>query len=212
MNDSNLLGTRIRAATDSDTEPIVHLLADAFHAGPFADWLVPDETTRRTVYRDYFAIWVHYTLRHGIVHVTDDLTGAALWHPRTEPIPDPVAYDERLAVACGPWLDRFIVLEDAFADIHPAWPHHYLAFLGVSPHRQNAGIGSRLMRHHHATLTVTGTPAYLEASNPRNRDFYLRHGYHSPGQIQLPDHGPPFWPMYRDPVPHRNGDSGGDRR
>ena len=33
------------------------------------------------------------------------------------------------------------------------------------------------MRHHHAWLDANGMPAYLEASSPRSRDLYAKHGY-----------------------------------
>ena len=41
-------------------------------------------------------------------------------------------------------------------------------------------------------------PAYHEASSPRNRALYERHGYVTQGEFTLPD-GPPLWPMWRDP-------------
>ncbi|HEX5493068.1 MAG TPA: GNAT family N-acetyltransferase [Mycobacteriales bacterium] len=82
---------------------------------------------------------------------------------------------------------------------HPSEPHHYLAFLAVRPERQGAGLGSALLRHHHARLDRTGVAAYLEASSPRSRELYLRHGYRPRGEpFTVPD-GTPFWPMWRTP-------------
>jgi hypothetical protein len=54
-----------------------------------------------------------------------------------------------------------------------------------------------------AALDDSGRPAYLEASSPRARDLYLRHGYlPRPGTpFHLPDGGPPMWPMWREPRP-----------
>ncbi|MDG4790166.1 GNAT family N-acetyltransferase [Micromonospora sp. WMMD1102] len=188
----------IRRATENDAEQIVQLLTDAFLTGPVADWLVPDETIRRKVYLGYFAIWAAHALENGLVYTTADLSGTALWYPRAHTA-EPVNYRLRLAEAAGPWLFKFLMLDDTFALHHPGWSHHYLAFLAVDPQRQSAGIGSALLRHHHARLG--SKPAYLEASNERNRDLYLRHGYRTTGPFYLPRGGPPIWPMRYEPTP-----------
>lgn len=190
----------IRRATRADADQLSVLLADAFLIAPVGDWLIPDIAARHVVYYDYFAIFVDHALDHGLIHVTQDLSGTALWYPRTTPIPDPVDYDARLLAACGPWLHRFIQLDITFARHHPSVPHHHLAFLAVAPDRQSAGIGRELLNHHQDQLDAEGIPAYLEASNPRNRDLYLRHGYQAGEPFYLPDEGPPLWPMWRTPA------------
>ena len=40
-------------------------------------------------------------------------------------------------------------------------------------------------------------PAYHEATTPRNRALYERHGYVTQGEFTLPD-GPTLWRMWRD--------------
>lgn len=80
----------------------------------------------------------------------------------------------------------------------PEEPRHHLALLAVDPARQGGGLGSTLLRHHHATLDGNGTPAYLEASSPGSRDLYRRHGYELRETFALPD-GTKFWPMWRPP-------------
>jgi hypothetical protein len=46
---------------------------------------------------------------------------------------------------------------------------------------------------------ATGIAAYLEASDERTRDLYLRHGYTDHGEpIELPD-GRSMYPMVRIP-------------
>ena len=44
-----------------------------------------------------------------------------------------------------------------------------------------------------------GLPAYHEATSPRNRALYERHGYVNQGELVLPDGGPTLWRMWRDP-------------
>ncbi len=49
-----------------------------------------------------------------------------------------------------------------------------------------------------ARADVDTLPAYLEASSPRNRALYERHGFEVTGEIQVAD-SPPLWPMLRRP-------------
>jgi GNAT superfamily N-acetyltransferase len=189
----------IRPADTADIARLSLLLADAFLISPVGDWLIPDIGERRTVYLRYFEIFVRHGLDHGIVDVTPDLTGVAIWHRRDGTAPAPDNYDERLADATGPWGDRFRALDKTFDEFHLRTFHHHLLFLGVLPSAQSRGIGSALLRHHHARLDAGGIPAYLEASMPRNRDLYLRHAYTAQEPFYLPDDGPPLWPMWREP-------------
>ncbi len=191
----------IRAATHTDRDAVLDLLVDAFLESPIGDWLIPDLRIRHRVYMGYFAIHVDHALADGNIDMTTG--GAALWFPRLAPMAGPEAYDARLAVACGDWVDRFRLIDELFDREHPATPtHHYLAFVGVHPAWQGLGIGSSLLDHYHAELDAQGLPAYLEASTERSRDLYLRQGYvlAASAPISLPDDGPPVWPMWRPAV------------
>ena len=70
--------------------------------------------------------------------------------------------------------------------------------LAVSPQRQRQGTGTALLRAYHQMLDHEArVPAYLEASDLRTRQFYLRNGYTDHGRpIQLPD-GPLMYPLWR---------------
>ena len=137
----------------------------------------------------------------GVVHTTPDRTAAALWLPAgvRPPAPDP-GYGIRLTTATSPWTHRFRLFDKALERHHPAGvAHHHLAILAVAPGRQGQGTGTALLHAHHASLDAAGMPAYLEASGPRTRRFYLTCGYEDHG---LPIHlarGPLLYPMWRTP-------------
>ena len=70
-------------------------------------------------------------------------------------------------------------------------------FLGVVPGARGRGLGGALLRDRLVRADAEGMPAYLEASSPRSRALYERHGFRATGDpIHLPD-GPPLWPMWR---------------
>jgi GNAT superfamily N-acetyltransferase len=182
------------------TRSVAELIAGAFRRLAVTAWLVPDEAKREAVLADNFEILVGHAMRHGLVHGAGDRAAVAVWLPQTaEPTPPPEEYDARVAAACGEWTERFRHLDELFEANHPHPDHHHLAFLAVRPERQGQGLGSALLRHHHAWLDANGVPGYLEASSEGSRDLYARHGYRVSEPFRLPD-GTPFWPMWRDPA------------
>lgn len=190
----------IRQAGTQDIAAVTGLLTRAFLHSPVGDWLVPDIVQRHRIYRRYFRIFTEHVATHGVVHLMKDGTGAALWLSYADGIPAGITrYDSRLAQATEDRLDRFLALDETFAKHHPTGPHWYLMFIGVHPRRQGLGVGRRLLDVMHHQIGPAGLPVYLEASNGRNKRFYLANGYVSNGRIDLPDGGPPIWPMHRNP-------------
>jgi len=193
----------VALAQEADAGVLSQVIADAFGDLPQSQWLVPDPAARRVIFPRYFRIYVEHAMASGTVHTTTDRAAAALWLPPGEPgAGQPPGYDEQLAAATGPWIERFRAFDATLAQNHPAGAdHHHLAILAVRPDRQRQGTGSLLLRAYHDTLDSGGTPAYLEAATRRTTWLYLRHGYRfRPGApFCLPDGGPPMWPMWREP-------------
>jgi GNAT superfamily N-acetyltransferase len=195
--------------TDTGIDQVAMTIARAFADLEVAEWLVPDPTERVGVLAAQFAMLVEAAAVQGEVLLgrrgsvcSGGIHAAAVWYPeRVGPHMPPDDYDERLAQACGPHIDRFRRLDDAFADHHPAsYPHYCLTHLATLPEHQGRGLGRALLRYTHRTLDHAGLPSYLVASNTRTRDLYARHGYAPCLPLQLPD-GLHMWPMWREPQP-----------
>jgi ribosomal protein S18 acetylase RimI-like enzyme len=185
----------IVAAGPDDAPAAAGIIADAFQHLDVAAWLVPDEAQRRSMVERDMLIWTTHALKHGLISLTIDLTGVAVWFPTAEPVPAPDDYDAQLDTACGSFADRFRQLDETFEAHHPLGdPHHHLAFLAVRPGHQRDGIGTALLHHHHEMYPDVAM--YLEASSRSSRALYLRHGYLDRGRFTLPD-GPPLWAMWR---------------
>ncbi|TDB71851.1 GNAT family N-acetyltransferase [Micromonospora sp. KC721] len=192
-------GPAIERLGPGETRAVAARIADAFQVLAATVWLVPEASKREAALTGHFEILVDHAMRHGLVYGTADRAGVAVWFPQVgEPAPPPADYDARLAGACGEWIDRFRHLDALFEAHHPHDEHHHLAFLAVAPQRQGQGIGTALLRHHHAVLDAEQVPAYLEASSESSRDLYARHGYVGREPFRLPD-GTPFFPMWREP-------------
>ena len=63
------------------------------------------------------------------------------------------------------------------AQHRPAEKHWYLAQIGAIASARGTGVGSALIESRLARIDAAGAPAYLEASNERNRRLYARKGF-----------------------------------
>jgi GNAT superfamily N-acetyltransferase len=197
----NLSTVSIRRAGTIDAPKLGVMLADAFHDDPVMKWWIDDSERAAVLPRFFNVLLRELFLPNGEVYTTDDLVGGALWGvPGRWPIDD-----ERQAELAPVWLEVLgshakggYKLSSLLDEQHPTDPHYYLGVLGVAPQRQGLGIGSALMEPLLTRCNSEGIPAYLEATNPRNRDLYLRHGFEVRQELRLPD-GPPLWLMWRNP-------------
>jgi GNAT superfamily N-acetyltransferase len=195
-------GKRVVIADGTSAGVLSQVIADAFADLAVSRWLIPDPAARRRIFPGYFRLYVEHALAGGIVCTAPGQDAVALWLPAgEEPAPPSEGYDERLAAITGPWIDRFRTFDQALEVRHPAgFAHHHLAMLAVRPDRQGHGIGSALLRAHHAALDRDGIPAYLEASDLRTRRLYRAHGYADCG-APLAFPGAIMYPMIRQPRP-----------
>lgn len=193
-------GPAVVRAGERDLEVLSQVIADAFHDLAVSQWLIPDPDARRAIFPRYFQIPLQHALDAGLVCTTPRRAAAALWLPATGPTPPPDGYAGQLAKATGPFLDRFLAFDEELARHHLAGAlHHHLAILAVRPDQQGQGIGTALLQAHHATFDWQGIAGYLEASDERTRELYLRHGFTDHGEpIELPD-GPSMYPLVRIP-------------
>ncbi|MCM2423519.1 GNAT family N-acetyltransferase [Streptomyces sp. RKAG293] len=193
-----MTGISVRQAVIAEEETVARLLATVFDELPLHSWLVPVRERHPAIFPHFFRILVGHALRHGTVHVTDDLRAAAVWLP--EPAPAIEGYDALLSAACQEHVGRFHELDEAMERAHPTGlgDYEHLAFLVVHPDLQGNGIGSRLLRLHHETLDRAGRPSYLEATSPASRQLYLRHGYTDLGEpLALPFDPAAMYPLWR---------------
>ncbi|HVE68616.1 MAG TPA: GNAT family N-acetyltransferase [Solirubrobacteraceae bacterium] len=197
-------GSDIRRARQDELPRVARLLAAAFYDDPVGGWVYRDDGRRLARLEALFAlshrrVWQ----RHDEVWVTEHDAGAAVWMPpgtaKTGTWEDLRLMPPTIRSA-GRDSVRLLRLLSAFDKKHPHEREHwYLPFVGVTPEYQGRGFGAALLRRVLDRCDADGTPAYLEASAPRNRALYERHGFVVREEIRVAD-SPPVWAMWREPA------------
>jgi ribosomal protein S18 acetylase RimI-like enzyme len=162
------------------------VLVEAFTDDPLSTWLFPEASERGRLQTEYFRSLLLAPTAES--YLLGDGEAAAVWQMRpAEPSGLP---------ASGA---RLQMLGEALAPRHPEEPHLYLAVMGVVPEHRGAGLGTAMLRQRLERADIDGLGVYLEASSPRSRALYLRHGFIGLGDpVQMAD-CPPLWPMWRHP-------------
>lgn len=188
------VGTDTPYAATGDA--VTDVLVDAFLDDPVVCWLFPSPAERRDLQRHFYRPLL---ARPGAEAYLVGGGGAALWlaitpgeaaHQQAPDGPSPFG-------ASGP---RLRALGEALGERHPRdEPHLYLPCMGVRAGLRGAGLGSALLRHRLERADADGLGAYLEASSPRSRALYRRHGFDDLGAPVRVADSPPLWPMRRPP-------------
>jgi GNAT superfamily N-acetyltransferase len=194
----------VRKAGRGEAAQLSRTLARAFHDDPVFGWLIPEDDHRRSILEPGFQLLLRRTwLRHEETYTEGEVVGACVWDP---PGTWKLGLWEQLSLlpALGRiWGRHSLRGLRALAALekgHPAEGHYYLVFMGVDPERQGRGIGSAMMFPVLSRCDAEGVPAYLEASSPRNRGLYERHGFEVSEEFEIGPGAPPLWRMWRSPA------------
>lgn len=194
----------VRKAVDRELPALASVLARAFFDDPVFSWMLPDELRRLEIEERMFGVFLRELFfDQGETYTTDGVAGAAVWEL---PGQWKVGALEQLKLlpsmvrVFGRRLPRAMRAMNALESNHPQRPHYYLPFLGVAPEWQGRGIGAALMRPILSRCDGERVPAFLEASSPRNRTLYERHGFEVTEEFTLGKGSPPLWRMWRELV------------
>jgi GNAT superfamily N-acetyltransferase len=181
---------------------VAAVFADAFVNDPVFRFLRPGRLRQEARLRTMFAVEMElYVLRNGgTLWTTSGYDGAvAELPPGAWEMPKTATGKEALRWlwAFRSRLPRAIRVQKAMASRHIREPHFYVRTIGVRTAMQGQGVGSMLMQPTLEKADSAGLPTYIEASSERSAALYERLGFLHLGVFDLPEGGPPVWPMRR---------------
>jgi GNAT superfamily N-acetyltransferase len=191
----------VRRATMDDVPAMARTLARAFHDDPAFSWVLRADPRRLRVLQRGFELFLRRIwMEHEETYTTAGLVAVAVWEPPGE-WQVPVGRQLRMAPAMtrvfGRHLPRLLRALTTLEAKHPREPHYYLPFVGADPEWQGRGLGGAVLAPILERCDTEGMPAFLEASTPRNRALYERHGFAATEEFRLGRGAPPQWRMWR---------------
>jgi GNAT superfamily N-acetyltransferase len=197
-------GSDVRKCTAAELTQVVEAVALSFYGDPIFRWIVPDDARRLPQLERGFALFARRVwFPQDEAYTTDRLVGGAFWMPpgawHLGPLKQ-LSMLPAMAVILRGALPRLLRLLNAIEARHPHEHHYYLPVIGVRPEWQGRGFGSALLRPILERCDRERLPAYLEASSPRNRALYERHGFAVVEEMRVSD-SPPVWRMWREAKP-----------
>ena len=203
----------VRTAAADEVPKVAAVLADAFINDPVFTFLRPGRLRQRARLRTMFVVEMEqYVLANGgTVWTTSAYDGAvAELPPGAWEMSKSATSKEALKWmwAFRTRLPRAISVQRAMAERHLREPHFYVRTVGVRTALQGQGVGSMLMQPTLDRADSAALPAYIEASSERSAALYERLGFLHMGVFELPEGGPPVWPMRRPPAGAHVGPNG----
>jgi GNAT superfamily N-acetyltransferase len=193
----------VGAATAEDVARMARTLARAFHDDPVFTWALRGDSGRMTRLERGFELFLNRVwMEQEETYTTASVAGVAVWE---KPGQWKTGVGRQLALlpamlhVFGRHLPRVLRAIAALEARHPRELHYYLAFVGVDPEWQGRGLGSAVLARVLERCDREGMPAFLEASTPRNRALYERHGFAVSEEFKLGRTAPMQWRMWREP-------------
>jgi len=188
----------IKTATAADEAAAVAVVTLGFSADPMTRWSWPDPAVYLEAFPRFVRALAGKAFAHGTAYYAEGYAGAALWlPPDVHPDGEALGALKESTVPSAIRRDLFEVVAQ-MAACHPHEPHWFLPLIGVDPGKQGQGVGGALMRHALERCDREGRPAYLDATSPRSRALYERHGFERLATVQVGS-SPPITPMLRRP-------------
>jgi GNAT superfamily N-acetyltransferase len=191
-----------RIAQTSDADAMTETIATAFFDDPLWSWAFADETRRAADFRIWWRVFVDSCFRNEWTWVTDDCESVAMWAPPgAEELT--AAEESKLVHLVGDLIggdhaNAVLGVLARFEAAHPHdVPHYYLSIVATHDDHRGHGIGEALLAENLKHVDAQHMAAYLESSNPRNLQRYMRLGFEPTGEIEVPDGRPTVITMWR---------------
>lgn len=176
-------------AIHSDKKLVIDILTASFEDNKSVNYTVLQGKNRLKRIRYLMGYAFDYCMLFGDVFLTDDKSACALLlKPDAKKATlKSVLLDIKLAVFCiGPFnLAKIIKRETAIKIAHPNVLKNYLWFIGVFPHLQHKGIGSKLLQDVLKFSEQQKRPVFLETSVLQNIPWYRKFGFDTYHQVDF---------------------------
>ena len=163
-------------------ERIIELLAECLDTNKSVNWIVKQDSQRKERIRHLIDYSFEACIDSEQIRLTDDENGVIICSLSDDKLPFlEEAYLTARFVFQVTGIDgigKALRREDYIKSFHPQdYEYMYLWFIAVDKSAQGKGIGSKMIKEVIAESEKESIPIYLETSDERTLQFYLKHGF-----------------------------------
>jgi GNAT superfamily N-acetyltransferase len=204
VQDASAQAASVGRASPEKMSALAGALARAFHDDPAFSWVLRADPRRMKILERGFELFLkRIWLEQEEIYTTAGTVAVAVWERPDEwkvPVTRQLRMLPAMAKVFGRHLPRVLRALTVLEGKHPRELHYYLPFIGVEPEWQGRGLGSAVLAPVLQRCDEERMPAFLEASTPRSRALYERHGFAVTEEFRLGGGAPPQWRMWRTPT------------
>lgn len=171
----------MKKAKRTDKDLIVDILTKSFESNLSVNYIIKQDNNREKRIRALMDYSFEVCTVFGDVFLSDDNKACALivYPDKKKTTLQSILLDIKLilkAVSVGN-ISKTLRREKLINSIQPQMPMAYLWFIGVDPHTQGRGVGSKLLQEFIDYSNSNNRPIYLETSTVRNLPWYAKFGF-----------------------------------
>ncbi|HEV2924279.1 MAG TPA: GNAT family N-acetyltransferase [Solirubrobacteraceae bacterium] len=204
VGEASAQAASVGKASPGERLAMAGVLARAFHDDPAFSWVLRADPRRMKILEQGFELFLRRIwLEQEETYTTAGTVAVAVWERPGEwkvPLGRQLRMLPAMVKVFSRHLPRVLRALTVLERKHPREPHYYLAFIGVEPEWQGRGLGAAVLAPVLKRCDDERMPAFLEASTPRNRGLYERHGFSVTEEFRLGHGAPPQWRMWRVPA------------
>lgn len=189
----------ISRAPPSAAPEMAQCLAEAFADDVALSWIWPDREDRLQRLPHFFKPFVSGTIANGIALRSAGNEAISLWRKPGRTTPGRLEIMRglpSLAKAFRTGRERSQLMSETLKAHHPTgFEWGYLQFIGVHPSAQGTGLGGAALSAGLVMAKESGTPIYVEVTNPDKVSYYQHFGFEIMQEFDIPDAGPHVWGM-----------------
>jgi len=189
-------------------DPRIETLIEAFYHDPLTEFLLPEEESRAKRLSTGVEFLLGLSSSTWSAGTTNRACAGVIGAASPEAYPPPFFHLMVMltklilkSLSFTPYrvLKEWARIFQKFDKIRPRQPYWYVLILGVHPDHQGKGLGRELLRKVLQKADEDRVAVYLESANPRNLDFYRKHGFEVMAEIVPVVGCPRIWGLFREP-------------
>ncbi|WP_042276475.1 GNAT family N-acetyltransferase [[Clostridium] dakarense] len=185
---------RIRPISQDDIPKVVETMVSSFMKDELYSYFIAENDKREKVLRLFMKFRLKFGIKNGIVKVTDDCNGVAIWiSPNAKMKPTDLIFLGGITalLTCNSNERKRILsfnnYSEQIVETCVQQPYWYLSPICVSEEFQGKGYGKSLILDGLKDINLSEAPCFLETQSDKNKSIYEKFKFECVSATNVPE-------------------------